>query len=509
MKVLESRETRELEKKAVESGVGYPELMENAGRAAADFLKGRADGKNVAILCGKGNNGGDGYVAARILSERGAKVCVVLTQGAPATDLARDMFSRMDDRKVHTLDWSREPEEVRTVLFSADFVLDAIYGIGFHGSMPQELFPLLDAAERSGAFVLSLDLPSGALCDTGEIEGRCVRADATVTFSTLKPAHLIQPAKEFCGEVHAVPVGIPEELIRETPSPFEAVGPETVRSLFAPRAQNTNKGTYGTLLALCGSPGMAGAAVLSAAAALRCGAGLVNVALPKEIYPVAASYLPEPVYTLLETGRDGALTARSRKKLGDALLKATACLVGCGLGAGMEERALVRRLTGAVSVPLIVDADGINILARNIDILKTARVPVVLTPHPGEMARLIHSDARSVQSYRLRCARDFAREHGVVLVLKGSGTIVAAPDGRVFLNPTGNPGMAKGGSGDVLAGMIASFAAQGIDPVLAAVCGVYLHGLAGDRCAKRFSQRAMLPSDLVRELPALFSESEQ
>jgi NAD(P)H-hydrate epimerase len=141
--------------------------------------------------------------------------------------------------------------------------------------------------------------------------------------------------------------------------------------------------------------------------------------------------------------------------------------------------------------------------------LKTARVPVVLTPHPGEMARLIHSDARSVQSHRLRCARDFAREHGAVLVLKGSGTIVAAPDGRVFLNPTGNPGMAKGGSGDVLAGMIASFAAQGIDPVLAAVCGVYLHGLAGDRCAKRLSQRAMLPSDLVRELPALFSESEQ
>ena len=509
MKVLESDAVRALEEQAVQAGTEYLTLMENAGEAAAQRLKDKTPGKSVAILCGKGNNGGDGFVAARHLAEYGAKICVILVQGMPATELSKQMFQQMDHRVISVLDWAKEPEAVRTQIYSADFVLDAVYGIGFRGRLPEAMEPLLDAVGKSGAYVMALDLPSGVLCDTGEVEGCCVRADETVSFTVIKPAHLIEPGRSFCGKVSVVQVGISEELTAQMPSKIFSMEENDLASLFPKRDANTNKGSYGTLLSVCGSVGMAGAAMLAAKAALRSGVGLVDMALPGELYPVAAGALPEPVYTLLDQNRQGGLCEESAGLLTEKMLNATAVLIGCGLGKSLFARSLVRRVAACSSVPLILDADGINILAENIDILKTARVPLVLTPHPGEMARLMNTTAAQVQKYRLRFAKEFARIHQVILVLKGSGTIVAAPDGSVFLNPTGNPGMAKGGSGDVLAGLIASFAAQGMPPFFAAVCAVYLHGLAGDRCAQRLSQRGMLPSDLVEELPLLFSEFEK
>jgi NAD(P)H-hydrate epimerase len=245
---------------------------------------------------------------------------------------------------------------------------------------------------------------------------------------------------------------------------------------------------------------------MSARAALRCGAGIVEVALPRSIYSIVAPQAPEAVFTLLDPLPEGGLSPACEESLGRALSKASACLVGCGLGTGAAAKEEVERLIGASRVPLVVDADGINLVARNIDVLKTARAPVVLTPHPGEMARLLGTSVSDVQAHRREFAARFAAEHRAVLVLKGAGTLVALPDGRLFRNPTGNAGMAKGGSGDVLAGMIASFAAQGIEPGLAAAGAVYLHGLAGDRCAERLSQTAMLPTDLIETLPSLFSE---
>ena len=509
MKLFESGAMRALEEKAVQAGTAYSTLMENAGEAAARLLRDKAPGAHVVILCGKGNNGGDGFVAARHLADWGAQVCVVLIQGEPETELASQVFRQMDLQKIQVLDWAKEPEAVKTQVYGADFVLDAMYGIGFRGSLPETLFPLLDAAETSGAYLLALDLPSGVSCDTGEVPGRCVRAAETVSFTALKPAHLIQPGRSYCGKVTVVPVGISEQLIEEAQTPLFGIEEKDLALLFQQREENTNKGSYGTLLSVCGSTGMAGAAMLAARAALRSGAGLVNMALPSELYPVVAGALPEPVYTLLERTHGDVISEDSAALLNQKMLSASAVLLGCGLGTSALARSLLRRVAACSSVPLVIDADGINLLAENIDILKTVRVPVVLTPHPGEMARLLHTTAEQVQERRLDYARRFAQEHGVTLVLKGSGTIVAAPDGRVFVNTTGNPGMAKGGSGDVLAGMIASLAAQGITPYWAAVFGVFLHGLAGDRCAKRLSQRGVLPSDLIEELPLLFSEFEQ
>lgn len=283
-------------------------------------------------------------------------------------------------------------------------------------------------------------------------------------------------------------------------------GARIVLNMLRPRGAETNKGDYGRLLSVCGSEGMAGAAAMSTLSALRCGAGIVEAALPRPIYPIVAALAPEAVFTLLDLAQDGGLTAGARAALRSALGRASACLLGCGLGKGPAARELVPLLLGEAAVPLVLDADGINLAAEHIDVLKTAHAPLILTPHPGEMARLLNTAAKDVQENREECARSFAREYGVTLVLKGAGTLVASPDGRLYRNATGNPGMAKGGSGDVLAGMVASFLAQGIEPFDAAAGAVYLHGLAGDRCAARLSRCAMLPTDLIGALPELFLE---
>ena len=286
----------------------------------------------------------------------------------------------------------------------------------------------------------------------------------------------------------------------------EGEGLRMLQSMLRPRDAGSNKGDYGRLLCVCGSEGMAGAAVMSAGAALRCGAGIVEAALPCSIYPIVAVRLTEAVYTLLDSASDGSLPRQEEEKLFAALARASACLVGCGLGKSPAARSEVLGVIRNSAVPVVVDADGINLVSEHIDALKEAKAPLILTPHPGEMGRLLGTDAADVQSRREECARVFAEKHRVILVLKGAGTLVASPDGRLYRNATGNPGMARGGSGDVLAGMIGSFLAQGIGPFEAAAGAVYLHGLAGDRCASRLSQYGMLPTDLIGVLPELFHE---
>lgn len=511
MKVLNAEQTRSLEKSAVKAGISYLQLMENAGAAAARFIKKRfpVDQKRVVVLCGKGNNGGDGFVAARHLAELGAKVIVVLVEGQPGTDIAREMYEKLADTAVKTVDYLETPEMIAPMLSSADFIVDAIYGIGFHGSIPEYLHPLFIVVKSCSAMVISLDVPSGVLCDTGSIQGKCIRANYTVSFTTLKNAHLLQPGKTYCGQVAVVPVGITSALINRQPTTLEVTEQHVARAMVKPRKPESNKGSYGRLLCVCGSVGMAGAAVLSAKAAVRCGAGLVNVALPSLIYPIVAQNVTEPTYTLLNNLPNGMLSGESERNLFAFLSRSTACLIGCGMGKSAGTTAMVTKLISTAKCPLVIDADGINIVAEHIDVLKTAKGPVVMTPHPGEMARLLKTTVADVQAHRLEYARKFAAEHNVTMVLKGAGTIAVSPEGKAFLNITGNPGMAKAGSGDVLAGMIASFVAQGINPLTAAAGAVYLHGLAGDRCAQQLSKCAMLPTDMVEKLPELFLEIER
>ena len=287
--------------------------------------------------------------------------------------------------------------------------------------------------------------------------------------------------------------------------PFpDCEGFRALQAMLRPRAAESNKGDYGRLLCVCGSEGMAGAASMSGAAALRCGAGIVEIALPAAIYSIVAARLAEPVFTLLHPLADGSPSVGDGRALAMALSRADAVLVGCGLGKTPAALAAVSLILRESSVPVVLDADGINLAAEHKDMLEACKAPLILTPHPGEMARLTGRPVAEIQAGREEAARSFASAHGSVLALKGAGTVVASPDGRIYRNGTGNPGMAKGGSGDVLAGMIGSFLAQGISPYDAAAGAVYLHGLAGDVCAKKKSQTAMLPTDLIEELPELF-----
>lgn len=517
MKVLDCRETRELEQRAVEYGADYAELMETAGAAVACFLRNRFEipGKQILILCGKGNNGGDGFVIAYRLWESGAHITIALLDGLPQTDLACQMLAKIRNTSVRTYLLQDDEGEIDAAILQADIIVDAVYGIGFRGSVREAMRPVFFAVNDAKAPVVAVDIPSGLNGDTGRVEGVHIKADHTITFSTKKPVHFFAPAERSCGDVLVADVGIPEDVLRRQECGLEVTERFFLNPLFVPRNPETNKGNYGHLLAVCGQEGMAGAAVLAAKAAVRCGTGLVNLALPRSIYPVAAGHLTEPIFTLLQDGPQG------ERQIDEQLARSTACLIGCGIGTGDVQRQRVYRILSQTRVPVVLDADGINAVAENIDVLETASAPLILTPHPGEMARLLGIRVQEVQENRLEIARSFVQKYPVILVLKGHHTLIAVPSnmlpeqatshftGKVYINPTGNPGMAKGGSGDVLAGMIAAFCAQGVEPWRAAVSGAYLHGLVGDRCAAKYSERAMLPTDLLEELPALFLELEE
>lgn len=503
--VLSCSQMRNLEQKAVDAGATYLSLMEEAGTAAACWILEKYPGlREAAILCGKGNNGGDGFVIARRLCQSGVRVSVLLLEGQPATECARQNFERLQGLEAEVLAY--DSKEAQTFIAQAEAIVDAVYGIGFRGALREQYVPFFECVNKADAVRFSIDLPSGAQGDSGMVEGVCFQADYTISFTALKPAHVLYPAADYCGEVTVAQVGIPEKLLKKSPYVMEETSLSQVKAALPPRRASAHKGSFGTLLCLCGSVGMSGAAIMSLTAAVRCGAGLVHAAVPESIYPIAAARLSEPVFTLCRENNHGGISRQEKEGVLRLAEKATACLIGCGMGNWEDTRILAEALLSQAEIPLVIDADGINAISAHIDVLKTARAPVIITPHPGEMARLLGISTQQVQLDRLNAAQTVARKYAVVTVLKGANTLVALPDGQVFVNRTGNPGMARGGSGDVLAGMIASFLAQGIPADRAALCGVYLHGLAGDRCAAKLSQTAMTPTDLLCELPSLFLE---
>lgn len=507
MLVLESETIKRLEDDAAMMGVGTDKLMEQAGTktaALAARLIAENKCKSICILCGSGNNGGDGFVIARLLSVM-SSVTVILTSGEPRTTLARTNFDLLP-QNVDILYYGAHYYECIGLVREADMIIDAIYGIGFHGNLSADIHDLLSFCnENRKAVKIAADLPSGIECDTGKAADGCFRADYTVTFTALKPLHVLLPSSDLCGEVTVENVGIPQRLLNRCPYAMKTTDQYAAENPFPIRAKSAHKGDNGTLLAVCGSYGMAGAALLSAEAALRTGVGLLKLALPESIYPIAAGALREPVYLPLAQSKDGIVDIDEYAKLLQQMQEGSdAALIGCGLGQNKSIKSLVPLLVDAASKPLVLDADGINALGANINVLKRSAAPIILTPHPGEMARLLGTTVQTVQSDRYHIARRFAKEYGVTLVLKGANTLIATPAEKVYVNMTGNNGMGKGGSGDVLAGMCASFLAQGMSTEQAAVCAVYYHGLAGDRCAEKYSSRAMLPGDMIEALKTIF-----
>ncbi len=501
MKIYTSEKMKRIEAAANEKGYAYLDMMEAAGTKCAQAIYKHFDarGKKLAIICGKGKNGGDGFVAARVLHEMGCHVNVILACGLPAAEDAIIMFNRMRDIQAFTFDSDWAKEEIA----SADIIVDAVFGFGFKGEPDEQTAAVFDFANAAPAPIASVDIPSGLECDSARASEHCIKADLTLAISCRKPAHVLLPACKFCGKVKTVDIGLDASAVEEE---FFTFSSKPVKILPG-RDPMSHKGDYGRVLSICGSRKYPGAAVLAALGAVRTGAGLVTAAFPEAAYSAIASKLTEPIMLPLPCCEDGFFARGAIDALLPEIQKADAVLIGCGFGQTLGTASLFEEILPKLGCAAVIDADGINLLSANINIPEAIKGKTVITPHPGEMARLVGLTAAQVNENRVALTKLFAKKYGIVVALKGANTVVSDGE-RVYINRTGNTGMARGGNGDLLAGMTASLLAQGFEAFEAAVAAVYLHGAAGDTAAEKYSVHGMTPSLMANMLPELLSDYE-
>lgn len=502
MYVVTGREMAELDTRARdEYGLPGLLLMENAGREVAAVVEARfGPSSRVAVVCGPGNNGGDGLVAARHLSLRGHPVEVwLLTEEA---DYRGDALTNLEIVRAIGLAPQKVPSEegsLREALRRADVILDACFGTGFCGEPRPRAAAVIRAMNEAGRPIVAVDIPSGVEADTGAVRGAAVRAAITVTFALPKLGCLLYPGAAHCGELVVVPISLPVQFMAEGIGRRLTEAAE-VAALLPARPKDAHKGLAGRVLVIGGSPGLTGAPFLAARGALRAGAGLVTVLLPADLPWVEKP--AEVMLGALPAGPEGGFGPEAAEAIAPWLERADAIALGPGLGRGPGGRALLLALAARWRGPLVLDADGLNLLAAQPDLALGPHGPWVLTPHPGEMARLAALSVSEVQADRVGLAERKAAEWRAVVVLKGVPTVVADPDGTTWLNPTGHPAMATGGMGDVLTGVIAGLIAQGMAPAEAAVAGVYLHGLAGELVASARGGAGILAGEVAEAIPA-------
>ncbi len=511
MMILTAVQMKTLENKAVDLGISHYKLMENAGRGAAEYIQSIAgvENRNCIVFCGKGNNGGDGLMAARVLKAAGAKVAVALTDGKPTTQESLTQYDLTCAAGVPLVDCGVQMESVQKALEQTDIIIDAVYGTGFSGKLDDRHRLLNRFINGAAAAVFALDLPSGVFCDSGCVEEDAVVADFTIAFDSAKPCHFQNPSQQYCGTVQVVDIGIPAEAKQHMEVSNSLLDESMVFDRIKERPKQSHKGDYGRLLSLVGCRHYVGAAALSTMGALRTGVGCMVMASTEKVCNLVSSQGVNSIFLPLPPTAGGTISEHAFPMLTAEMQRCSALLVGPGLGRNAETDRLVIRLLETATIPMVIDADGINILAENIDVLRKTKCKVILTPHVGEMARLCQRPVADVLADRLHIAAEFAKEYNVILLLKGSPTTIHTPDGKVYYSTTGNPGMAKGGSGDVLAGVIASLVAQGMPELESAFCGAYLHGAAGDLAAAKYSQAAMLPEDVAHCLCEVFLRNQR
>jgi len=507
-RVLTAAEMRSVDAASAQHGVSGTTLMENAGEALVRAaLQHSGPRGRVLILCGMGNNGGDGLVAARRLLGTGREVlCELLGDGAQLKGDAKRNFEALI---ASGLTPKPIPDTINAV--KGDVVIDAVFGTGLSRSPAG---PSADAIRRiarwrfGGAFVISADLPSGLDSDSGTALEPCVTADLTLTFGYAKRGQVLEPGASLNGKLEIVNIGIPsaaESVLTGAPT-WLLEERDALRPL-EPRAANSHKGTYGHVLIVAGSRGKTGAAALSAMGALRGGAGLVSVAARPDALPAIMQHAPEMMG--VELPGDGPLGRRDLNALLDAAEGKSALVIGPGIHRGPETHELIGDLLEELTLPCVLDADALNALAGHLDVLGRAKAKVLLTPHPGELARMLALSVAELQASRVAIARSFTNDHRVVLVLKGARTLIALPDGQVFINPTGNPGMATGGTGDVLAGLCGALIAQGLTVPEAACSAVWCHGRAGDLAKQKRGEMGLIASDLLDGLTEIWRSWER
>ncbi len=527
MKALSATEMAQADRATVERGFArdFFALMETAGGRVAEFVRGEFPAATrVLVLCGKGNNGGDGAVAARMLAESGCTVAVILLGRADELkgDAARAWSALVAGRKCRVHEAADEAA-LNAVLalekseLRPGLVLDAMVGTGFAGGLRGMALAAVEWVRGARSVdaklkVVAVDLPSGWAADSLNAvpSGAVMPTDAVVTFTAPKPAHLFgELTRQWSDPIVVADIGTPEEL-HESELRLGWAG-DAVRLLEKPRARDANKGKFGHVLVVGGAMGRSGAAALASLGALRSGAGLVTAAVPKSVQPLVAAAAHELMTMALEETETGAIAAENQARLVEMLERKTVVAVGPGMGTHPATRWFFEELLTASRVPLVMDADALNLmaemLAQDSGALRKAASGrrVIVTPHPGEMARLSGKSVAEIQGDRLGAAREFAARHGVITVLKGARTIIASPDGRAFVNTSGNPALAKGGSGDLLAGMIAGLLAQfEAEPLESAALGVWLHGVAADLLAAARDERTIVAGDLLRAFSGAF-----
>ncbi len=509
MRILTAAQMREADRFTIED-IGIPSLvlMENAGRQVVAAIEAAYEPRlagRVGVLCGRGNNGGDGFVVARTLLQRGidAAVFVIGPLAAVRGDarLNLDILGRLGVTVVEIADeqsWELHFSEIS----QCTLLVDAIFGTGLKDAVSGMIETVIADVNAAEIPIVAIDLPSGMSADTPHLVGDCIQASMTVTLAAPKLPLVLPPAEDRAGDVVIADIGIPYEVIDALEGTHvELLTPEQVRQLIEPRAADSHKGDYGRVTVVAGSLGKTGAAHLAAMAALRSGAGLVTVATPAACLPIVAAMGPEYMTAALGGPGSGTVDGDAVTAVLELAHDVVAC--GPGLGRSADVRGFMRGLLERATVPLVIDADGVTVLADEPGALVGREDrDVIITPHPGEMARLTAMTIDEVQANRIEVASSFATSHHVYVVLKGHRTVIATPEGRVYINPTGNPGMATGGTGDVLTGMIAAWLAQLLDAEAACRLAVFLHGAAGDLAEAEEGQVAMMATDLLAQLGA-------
>lgn len=482
--------------------------MENAGIQIFGLLRQVFQDlalRRPILLCGKGNNGGDTFVLARHLRNRGIPFHIVLfgrrseVRGSAGANL--EALHRLGVRPIEALSsasWSR----VLPLLAKSDLIIDGIFGTGLSRPISRFLSGVFRDVNDAKSDVVAIDIPSGLSGDSADVPGPCIVADHTVTFARPKVPHLFPPAETFCGRLHVVDISIPPEAVDAEGIDLHLMHEASLMPLLPTRHSDSHKGTYGHALIIAGSRGKGGAARMVAMGALRAGCGLVTAAVPEGIQGPFLTRAMEVMTEGLPETDTGSIDRRSLVRILRLIKGKKVVAIGPGLTTHPETEKLLRNLVPRIGVPVVLDADGLNAFSGSTGLLTGRRRPLVLTPHPGELARLLGISTRKVQSRRVEVAREFARRCHCHLVLKGHRTLVATPSGTVYVNTSGNPGMATGGSGDVLSGVLAGLIAQGIEVGAAVRLGVYLHGVAGDLAAARVGQMPLLARDILARLPS-------
>ncbi|AAM25329.1 NAD(P)H-hydrate epimerase [Caldanaerobacter subterraneus subsp. tengcongensis MB4] len=508
MIVLTSQQMREVERIAIEK-MGIPSicLMENAGKEVAWEVKRVMEENGLSsavVIAGRGNNGGDGYVVARNLYNWGidVKVFVIGSIGSISGD-ARVNLEAIRNLGIYVAEVTQKEhlKFLEKTLKDSDLVVDAIYGTGLRGEVTGLAKEVIELINQSEKFVVAVDIPSGLNADTGRVEGAAVKARITITMHFLKPGLLIYPGIEYAGEVKIADIGIPSRLAAEVRPSYHYVVSQDVA--LKSRNPDTHKGDYGKVLIVAGSRSMTGAAFMAAKSAVKTGSGLVRLAVPLSIQPVIQSALYEAIiYGLNEEG--GVISYKSLSQIFELIEQSDAVAIGPGLTHEGEVSKLIEDVIRNTEKPLVLDADALNALVGRLEVVKGKRV--ILTPHYGEMARLTGLKVEDIKNNIFEVARSFVRRYEVTLVLKGARTVIATRDGSIYINSTGNAGMATGGSGDVLTGMIVSLLGQGFEEEKAAVYGVFYHGKAGDVAKKSKGEYGMTAVDILESIPEALSE---